>query len=124
MSKLRVTLAGLMVAGLAISSATAQLAPKRIVPIGGDGTIIIDLTHPRGTNKSDNIYEICFVWRLSERGKLTYVRLYPNRKGQIETEEREITVPGQCHDILVRDSDKIKAVSSDGPIQISYRLIK
>lgn len=124
MSKLRVTLAGLMVAGLTMSSATAQLAPKRIVPIGGDGTMIIDLSHPRGTNRSDNIYEICLVWRLTERGKLTYVRLYPNRKGKIVSEEREITVPGECHDVLVKDSDKIKAVSSDGPIQISYRLIK
>ena len=120
----KILAAGLLAACVTMSSAQAQLVPKRIVPIAGEGTIIIDLTHPRGTNKSDNVYEVCLVWRLKEAGKLTYVRIYKNRKGQTETEERELTSPGQCHDILVRDGDKIKAVSNDGPIQISYRLIK
>ena len=120
----RILSAALLAACVTMSSAQAQLVPKRIVPVAGGGTIIFNLTHPRGTNKSDNIYEVCLIWRLSERGKLVYVRIYKDRKGRIQTEEREISVPGRCHDILVKDGDKIKAVSSDGPIQISYRLIK
>ena len=120
----RILSAALLAACVTMSSAQAQLAPKRIVPVAGEGTIIIDLTHPRGTNKSDNIYEVCLIWRLKESGKLVYGRIYKNRKNKTVTEERQLTVPGQCHDILVRDGDKIKAVSSDGPIQVSYRLIK